>query len=52
MNLINTVLAKLAAWRRHRGIVNELSQFTDNELNDIGISRADIGKIARECVPR
>lgn len=52
MNLINTVLEKLAVWRRYRGIVDELSRFTDNELNDIGINRADIGRIARECVSR
>jgi uncharacterized protein YjiS (DUF1127 family) len=52
MNLIKTALGKLAAWRRYRGIVNELSQFSDNELSDIGLCRVDIGRVARECVSR
>ena len=30
-------------------IVRELSAYTDRELHDLGIDRADIGQIAREA---
>jgi uncharacterized protein YjiS (DUF1127 family) len=35
------------AWRRYRQAVRELSQFSDNELSDIGICRCDIEDIVR-----
>ena len=37
-----TISEKLAAWRRYRDAVRELSQLTDRELSDIGIRRGDI----------
>lgn len=47
------LFARVMAWiderRRYRRTLAELSQLTDRELEDIGISRADIGTIAREC---
>jgi uncharacterized protein YjiS (DUF1127 family) len=30
-------------------VVRELSSYTDRELHDLGIDRADIGQIAREA---
>ena len=35
-------------WRRYRDTVSELSRLSNRELNDLGISRTDITKIARE----
>ncbi len=33
-------------------VVRELSSYTDRELHDIGIDRADIGAIARKAAQR
>jgi uncharacterized protein YjiS (DUF1127 family) len=44
--LLNTIAEKVAAWRRYRETVRELSQFSDHELADIGISRCDITRVA------
>ena len=35
-------------WRRQRQTVTELSRMSDRELNDLGISRCEIHRIARE----
>jgi uncharacterized protein YjiS (DUF1127 family) len=48
MTSLKTISEKLAAWRRYRGAVRELSQLTDHELSDIGIRRGDIETIARQ----
>ena len=50
MSPLKTIAVKLSGWRRYRDAVRELSQLTDRELNDIGISRVDIPSIAREAV--
>ena len=34
-------------WRNYRRTVNELSALTGRELNDLGIARGDIERIAR-----
>lgn len=36
-------------WRRYRTTVNELSRLSAHELNDLGISRAEIPAIARKA---
>lgn len=36
-------------WRRQRQTVSELSRMSDRELNDLGISRCEIHRIAREA---
>jgi uncharacterized protein YjiS (DUF1127 family) len=33
-------------WRRYRDTVNELSRLSSRELNDLGITRADIEHVA------
>lgn len=47
------LVARVAAWideqRRYRRTVNELSQLTDRELDDIGLDRAEIDAIAKTC---
>ena len=42
MNLIRNY----RSWRRYRDTVNELSRLTQRELNDLGITRADIPVVA------
>jgi uncharacterized protein YjiS (DUF1127 family) len=42
MTSLKTISEKLAAWRRYREAVRELSQLSDRELDDIGIRRGDI----------
>lgn len=34
-------------WQRYRRTFNELSRLSNRELDDLGISRADIPRIAR-----
>jgi uncharacterized protein YjiS (DUF1127 family) len=46
MTPIRTIAEKLAAWRRYREAVRELSQLSDRELEDIGVRRGDIPFIA------
>jgi uncharacterized protein YjiS (DUF1127 family) len=50
MGTLKNFSEKLAAWRRYRDAVRELSQLTDRELNDIGIRRGDIESVVRESV--
>src|SRR5208282_4110399 len=50
MTSVKTISEKLAAWRRYRGAVRELSQLTDRELSDIGILRGDIETIVRQSL--
>ena len=50
MASIKIITQKLNAWRRYREAIRELSQMSDSELSDIGISRCDIGYVARQSV--
>ncbi len=50
MTNIKSLTEKLAAWRRYRDAVRELSQLTDRELSDIGIRRGEIESIVRQSV--
>ena len=52
MASIKIITQKLNAWRRYREAVRELSQMSDNELADIGISRCDIEYVAHQPVAR
>lgn len=42
------LVAALQHWRKVNQTRNELRALTDRELNDIGISRSDIDRVARE----
>ncbi len=44
--MIKTLTIRLAAWRREREIIRELSMLTNRELADLGIGRGDIATIA------
>ena len=35
----------LSTWREHRKAIKQLNQLTTRELNDIGLSRADIDRL-------
>ena len=45
-NLVNNFLQKLRNRQTYRNTYNELSRLTDHELNDIGIGRGDIKRVA------
>jgi uncharacterized protein YjiS (DUF1127 family) len=47
---LKTISEKLAAWRRYREAVRELSQLSDRELDDIGIRRGHIESVVRQSV--
>jgi uncharacterized protein YjiS (DUF1127 family) len=47
MMLLKTIAEKLHAWMRYREAVRELSQLSDEELHDIGVSRGEIEYVAR-----
>jgi uncharacterized protein YjiS (DUF1127 family) len=42
------ILSKIRTYLRYRETVRELSQLSDRELDDLGISRFQIDGIARE----
>ena len=48
-----SLFARVAAWldeqRRYRRTIKELSQLSTRELEDIGLTRADIDGVARRC---
>jgi uncharacterized protein YjiS (DUF1127 family) len=45
----NTIYGRFRRWRRYRETVRELQVLTPRELSDLGISRGDIGRLAREA---
>ena len=50
MNTLEMISEKWSAWHRYRAAVRELSQYSDDELSDIGICRCDIEDIVRRPV--
>jgi uncharacterized protein YjiS (DUF1127 family) len=47
--MLDTVVSKLRSYRKYQKTYRELSRLTARELDDLGISRADIPVIARKC---
>jgi uncharacterized protein YjiS (DUF1127 family) len=45
---VSHILSKVRAYLRYRDTVRELSQLSDRELDDLGISRFQIDGIARQ----
>jgi uncharacterized protein YjiS (DUF1127 family) len=45
---VSYILSKVRAYLRYRDTVRELSQLSDRELDDLGISRFQIDNIARQ----
>ena len=46
---LNTIYDRYRRWRRYRETVRELQGLSRRELNDLGIQRGDIGRLAREA---
>src|SRR5262249_16175520 len=49
MKLLDKVVLLARKWGTYARVREELQRYTDRELNDIGISRGDIGRIALEA---
>jgi uncharacterized protein YjiS (DUF1127 family) len=45
--MFNTITKRLKAYRDYRTVLGQLSHMSVHELDDIGITRADIDRIAR-----
>ncbi len=45
----NTLYDRYRRWRRYRETVRELQGLSTHELNDLGINRVDISRLAREA---
>lgn len=45
----NSFYQNFRRWRRYRTTVRELSHLSSHELKDLGITRGDIGRLAREA---
>ncbi len=46
---INSMYENFRRWRRYRTTARELSHLSSHELKDLGITRGDIGRLAREA---
>lgn len=45
----NSLLGRYRRWVRYRETLRELQNLSQRELNDLGIARGDIGRLAREA---
>ena len=45
----NSIMNRYRRWRRYRDTFRELNSLTTRELDDLGITRYDIGRVAREA---
>ena len=46
---INNLYNRYRRWRRYRETVRELENLSTHELNDLGINRGEITRLAREA---
>ena len=46
-NIVANLFSMLAAWNEARATRHELNSLSDRELNDIGLTRGDIERVAR-----
>lgn len=46
--IVSYVLAKIRSWFRYHETVRELSQLSDRELSDVGLSRWEIPYVAKK----
>jgi uncharacterized protein YjiS (DUF1127 family) len=45
---LSVILSSIRQWHRSRETVRELSALSERQLSDIGLSRGDIARIARQ----
>ena len=46
---LNSLYTRYRRWRRYRETVRELESLSTHELNDLGINRGEISRLAREA---
>ena len=49
MTMFEVLKSRYAVWKRYSRTVSELESLNSRELADLGISRADIPRLAREA---
>ena len=47
--MTNRFVTSYRAWRKYRETYNELMRLSSRDLQDLGIARADIPRIARDA---
>lgn len=52
VSTVEHAIKGLVAWNRARNAANALSRLTDRELDDIGLVRGDIARIAQDMSAR
>lgn len=48
--MANGIVASYLSWVKYRQTCNELNRLTNRELDDLGIARGDISKLAKRSV--
>ena len=49
MTMFEVLKSRYAVWKRYSRTVSELESLSSRELSDLGISRVDIQRLAREA---
>jgi uncharacterized protein YjiS (DUF1127 family) len=52
MTMFEVLKSRYSSWKRYARTVKELESLSSRELADLGISRSDIQRIAREAARR
>lgn len=47
--MFEVLKTRISNWRRYNRTVSELNALTNRELDDLGITRGDISRVAREA---
>ena len=47
--MFEVLKSRVASWKRYSRTVSELQSLSNRELADLGISRTDIGRIAKDA---
>jgi uncharacterized protein YjiS (DUF1127 family) len=42
---LSHLLSRVVEWQQRRAVIQEMTMMSDHELSDIGLSRADLGRI-------
>ena len=47
--MFDSIVRNYRSWRKYNATYNELMRLSSHELDDLGISRGEIARIARKC---